>query len=93
MDIVNTALVEQITALIQKWNTADRRLRAHLHGWEQQTARAGLERGFYVQVGWLPEAAEVAEWVGETDDYESIGRVVYEAYMLGAAAGNKRLIQ
>lgn len=78
---INQDLVEQITTLVQAWNTADRRVREMLHGWEQRATRAGLERGFYVQVGQLSGACAV---VGIDEmDTEEAGRVVYAAYMRG----------
>lgn len=77
--VINPELVAQITTLVQAWNTADRRICDMFHGWEQRSTRAGLERGFYVQVGLLPGADAIAD----LDDAEAIGRAVYAAYMRG----------
>lgn len=79
---INPELVSQITALVQAWNTADRRIRDMFHGWEQRATRAGLERGFYLQVGQLPGADTLLN--AEFDDLEQIGRHVYQAYRNGA---------
>ena len=81
---INPELVAQITALVQAWNTADRRCRDMFHGWEQRATRAGLERGFYMQVGHLPGAESIAD----LDDAEAIGRAVYAAYMHGGITAN-----
>lgn len=81
---INPDLVAQITTLVQAWNTADRRLREMFHGWEQRATRAGLERGFYMQVGNLPGAESIAD----LDDAEAIGRAVYAAYMHGGITAN-----
>lgn len=82
--IINPELVGQITSLVQAWNTADRRIREMFHGWEQRATRAGLERGFYVQVGNLPGAGSIAD----LDDVEAVGRSVYAAYMQGGVTAN-----
>lgn len=81
---INSELVGQITSLVQAWNTADRRIREMFHGWEQRATRAGLERGFYMQVGSLPGAESIAD----LDDAEAIGRAVYAAYMQGGVVAN-----
>lgn len=78
---INSELVAQITTLVQAWNTADRRIREMFHGWEQRATRAGLERGFYREIGQLPGAESIG---GDMDDLEQIGRAVYAAYRNGA---------
>lgn len=79
---VNPELVAQITTLVQAWTDADRRLREMFHGWEQRATRAGLDRGFCLQLAQLPGASAV---VGEEiDDMEVAGRMLYRAYMGGA---------
>lgn len=78
---VNPQLVEQVTSLVKVWNTADRRIPEMFHGWEQKATRAGLERGFFVQVGQLPGADTFS---GEMNDLEQVGRAVYAAYQQGA---------
>lgn len=82
--VTNPELVAQITTLVQAWRTADRRICDMFHGWEQRSTRAGLERGFYVQVGLLPGADAIAD----LDDAEAIGRAVYAAYMRGGITAN-----
>jgi hypothetical protein len=81
---VNPELVRQTTTLVVAWNTADRRIREVLHGWEQRAARAGLERGFYVQLAKLPGADTLID--GEIEDLEATGRAVYAAYRAGGFA-------
>lgn len=79
---VNPELVEQITALVQAWTEADRRIREMFHGWEQRSARAGVDRGFCLQLAQLPGASAV---IGdEIDDMETAGRLLYRAYTGGA---------
>ena len=76
---MNTELITQITEIIQAWNTADRRIREMLHGWEQRGARAGLERSAYIQIGQLDEMRpEISE-----RNYEDCGRDLYREYNTG----------
>lgn len=79
--IINPELVEQITTLVQAWTVADRRLRDLFHGWEQLATRAGLERGFHLQLAKLPGVDALTG--GEIDDMEEAGRVIHEAYSRG----------
>ncbi len=79
---INAELVEQINALVQAWNAADRRCREMFHGWEQRSMRAGLERGFYLQIAELPGTWGVLR-DENIDDGETAGRTVYEAYRRG----------
>lgn len=81
METVNPELVGQINTLVEAWTTADRRIRDTFHGWEQRAARAGLERGFYVELAKLPAAHTVID--GEIEDMETAGRAVYAAYRAG----------
>ena len=78
---INHQLVAQITSLVQAWTTADRRIREMFNGWEQRAMRAGLERGFYIEIAQIPGAEIMA---GDVDDLEQAGRIVYAAYQRGA---------
>lgn len=89
MQTINPALVEQINTLVAAWTAADRRCREFFHGWEQRAICAGLERGFYVQVGMLPGA----DALSETEDSEQGGREVYAAYVAGGMAANRDTIR
>lgn len=86
---INPTLVGQINTLVAAWNAADRRLRELFHGWEQRATRAGLERGFYLEIAQLPGTESVA---GETEDMEAAGRAVYAAYRNGAVTAALDLI-
>jgi len=79
--VVNPELVGCINTLVEAWTTADRRLRSMFHGWEQRATRAGLERGFYIELAKLPGADTVIE--DDIEDMETAGRIVYEAYRVG----------
>lgn len=81
METVNPELVGHINTLVEAWNTADRRIRDMFHGWEQRATRAGLERGFYIELAKLPGADTVIE--SEIEDMETAGRAVYAAYRAG----------
>jgi hypothetical protein len=82
---INPELVAQITTRVQAWTVADRRIRALFHGWEQRAARAGVERGFYTQLGTLPNTSTLCD---EEDDSEAAGRHLYAAYLRGGLMAN-----
>ena len=79
--IINPDLVAQITTLVQAWDTADRRIREMLHGWEQRATRAGLECGFYLQLAKLPGADIIVG--NDAIEMEEAGRIVYASYVRG----------
>jgi len=79
--VVNPQLVSQITSLTAAWSTADRRICEMLHGWEQRSSRAGLERGFYCSLSQLSGADVLFT---DDCDAEQAGREVYSAYLSGA---------
>lgn len=83
--IINPELVGKINSLVEAWNTADRRIREMLHGWEQRATRAGLERGFYRELATLP-GIDAITGSAEIDDQEETGRLVYDAYRRGGMA-------
>lgn len=78
---VNAELVGQINTIVEQWNTTDRQIRNLFHGWQQRATRAGLERGFYIELAKLPGVHVVLE--GDIDDLETAGRAVYAAYRAG----------
>jgi hypothetical protein len=84
MEIVDLEMVEEINQLVEEWNIADRYLRSFFHGWQQRSARAGLERGFYLQVGNLVSENDLHEF-GATPHMTTheIGEMVYAAYRRG----------
>jgi hypothetical protein len=81
METINAEMVGQINTLVEAWNTADRRIRDMFHGWEQRATRAGLVRGFYIELAQLPGADTLIN--GEIEDMETAGRAVYAAYRAG----------
>lgn len=82
--IINPKLVGEITTLIQAGTAANRRIREMFHGWEQLHALAGLERGFYCQVGQVAQAAGENFGCDEWCALDKLGMAAYQAYMAGA---------
>lgn len=95
MNTVNPQLVEQISSLVEAWRESDQLCQKTFKGWQKQSIRAGLEEGFYLQVGLLNGVDEFLgiEFMNRKEagklDYEAYmsrkeaGKLVYEAYMRG----------
>jgi len=88
-EIIDSDLVGEVTKIIQAWSAADQRIREMLHGWEQISARSGIEIGAYREIGklgWNYPSYAIIGRQGEADEMnnEELGREIHGDYMRGA---------